>query len=135
MSRLYIWNQCATYVNQSTVSVSTTVRKQYFIWFLSSPKLYSLHRHTSFLIILKFNFTASCYHMNNIMGLLACSTFIGSNFSLALNLSTQDMTPLDIFLSGISITNYLFLQAIKEWLYWKKIGILDKSWLTFLKYM
>ena len=48
------------------------------------------------------------------MGLLACSTFIASNFSLALNLSTQDMTPLDIFLSGISITNYLFLQAIKD---------------------
>ena len=59
-------------------------------------------------------FIASCYHMNNILGLLACSTFIGSNFALALNISTQEWTTLDIFLCGITMTNYLFMEAIVQ---------------------
>ena len=57
------------------------------------------------------------------MGLSAAFTFIASNIALATNFTTKDLTTLDVFLLGLTISNYLLTEAIIE-------QVATSDWLT-----
>ena len=61
---------------------------------------------------MNFELLAVCYKSGDLMGLSASLTFIASNIALATNLATKDLTPLDVFLLGVTLSNYLFVEAI-----------------------